>query len=386
LTNTPHLDRPAADASSFDHPPEPERIALCHEWLSGRSGSEKTFEMMAQEFPRADLFSLTWNRSAEYDFGGRAVSTTVLDRISPLRGKNALQLPLMPLAWRYASRREYDIVVTSSHACSKGFYPGREAIHLCYCYTPMRYLWLSNIDARHRRGARLTAPVSRALKRWDLKSAGWVDDFAGISHAVKDRIQDVYSRPARVIHPPVATDFYTPGGGEREDFVLAVSRMVPYKRLDLAIRAAQLAGTRLVIAGSGPQEQQLRQIAGDLAHPVEFVISPSDAALRELYRTARAVIFPPEEDFGIVPVEAQACGTPVVALARGGSLDTVVDGVTGVLVPEQSAEPFAEGLKMVLDGRFRPEDGVVNAGRFSQAQFRTRFRDWVLHAARGNGS
>jgi glycosyltransferase involved in cell wall biosynthesis len=381
LTNTPHLDEPARD-----HRPEPHRIALCHEWLSGRSGSEKTFEAMAREFPRADLFSLTWNRSAEYDFGGRSVKTTVLDKISPLRGRNALQLPLMPLAWRYASRREYDVVVTSSHACSKGFYPGREAIHLCYCYTPMRYLWLSNIDTRHRRGARLTAPVSLALKSWDRRSAGWVDDFAAISHAVKDRIQDVYSRPARVIHPPVATDFYTPGDAAREDFVLAVSRMVPYKRLDLAIRAAQIAGARLVIAGSGPQEPQLRQLAEDLEHPVEFVISPDDAALRELYRTARAVIFPPEEDFGIVPVEAQACGTPVVALARGGSLDTVVDGVTGVLVPEQSAGQFAEGLKMVLDGSFRTEDGVANARRFSQAQFRTRFRDWVLDAARGNGS
>lgn len=382
LTNTPHLDRPASNPR-----PEPHRIALCHEWLSGRSGSEKTFEAMAQEFPGADLFSLTWNRSAEYDFGGRSVKTTALDRIPPLRGRNALQLPLMPLAWRYASRREYDVVVTSSHACSKGFYPARRALHLCYCYTPMRYLWLSNIDSRHRRGSRLTAPVSVALKRWDLNSAGWVDDFAAISHAVKDRIQDVYSRPARVIHPPVATGFFTPGDEAGcKDFVLAVSRMVPYKRLDLAIRAAKIAGTRLVVAGSGPQEQQLRQIAEDLRHPVEFVISPDDAALRELYRTAGAVIFPPEEDFGIVPVEAQACGTPVVALARGGSLDTVVDGVTGVLVPEQRAELFAEGLARALDGGLRAADSVANARRFSEDRFRTRFRDWVLHAARGTGS
>jgi glycosyltransferase involved in cell wall biosynthesis len=386
LINTPHVDRPAG-ATSVDRHPEPKRIALCHEWLSGRSGSEKTFEIMAQEFPRADLFSLTWNRSANFDFGGRSVKTTALDRIAPLRGRMALQLPLMPLAWRYASRREYDVVVTSSHACSKGFYPGRQAIHLCYCYTPMRYLWLSDIDIRIRRGDRLTAPVSSALKSWDRRSAGWVDEFAGISHAVKDRIEDVYSRPARVIHPPVATDFYTPGeDAGREDFVLAVSRMVPYKRLELAIRAAGIAGIRLVIAGTGPQERQLRQIAEDLSHPVEFVISPDDAALRELYRTARAVIFPPEEDFGIVPVEAQACGTPVVALGRGGTLDTVVDGVTGVLAPEQSAESFADGLKKVLDGSIRSADCVANAGRFSQSQFRKNFRNWVEQAAEGNGS
>ncbi len=185
LTNTPHLDQPARDQRS-----EPDRIALCHEWLSGRSGSEKTFEAMAQEFPRADLFSLTWNRSAEYDFGGRSVKTTALDKIAPLRGRNPLQLPLMPLAWRYASRREYDVVVTSSHACERllSRAEGNPSLLLLYAHA-------LSVAVEHRRpapaGARLTAPLSLALKRWDLRSVGWVDDFAGISQAVKDRIQDV---------------------------------------------------------------------------------------------------------------------------------------------------------------------------------------------------
>jgi glycosyltransferase involved in cell wall biosynthesis len=341
--------------------------------------------MMAQEFPEADLYSLTWNRSASFDFGGRQVKTTFLDRVGLLRGRNALQLPLMPLAWRYSSRKEYDVVVTSSHACSKGFWPGRQALHLCYCYTPARYLWMSSIDARQRRALVNVAvsPIARALKTWDRRSAGWVDDFAAISKAVSGRIEQIYGREARVIHPPVATRFFTPDpGAVRQDFVLAVSRMVPYKRLDLAIRSCKLAGIPLVVAGSGPQEGELRELAADVGHPVDFVVSPDDAALRMLYRTCRAVVFPPEEDFGIVPVEAQACGTPVVALGRGGSLDTVLDGITGVLVEEQLAEPLAEGLKHALDeGRFSPEDCRRNAERFSEELFRGRFRSWVEGAA-----
>lgn len=357
------------------------RIALCHEWLSGRSGSEKTFEIMAQEFPEADLYSLTWNRSASFDFGARQVETTFLDRVGALGGRNALQLPLMPLAWRYSSRKEYDVVVTSSHACSKGFWPGRRALHLCYCYTPARYLWMSSIDARERRALvnAAVSPIAAALKTWDKHSAKWVDDFAAISQAVSGRIERIYGRQARVIHPPVATRFFTPDPGcAREDFVLAVSRMVPYKRLDLAIHACKLAGVPLVLAGTGPQELELRELAAGIRHPVEFVISPDDATLRTLYRSCKAVIFPPEEDFGIVPVEAQACGTPVVALGRGGSLDTVLDGITGVLVEEQRAEPFADGLEQALDeGRFSPKDCLRNAERFSEELFRRRFRSWV---------
>lgn len=336
---------------------------------------------MAQEFPGADLYALTWNRSASFSLGAREVTTTFLDRIGFLRGRNALQLPFMPLAWRWASRRHYDVVVTSSHACSKGFWPGRHSLHLCYCYTPMRYLWMAGIDIRHR-GAGLTAPVSRALKYWDKNAAGWVDEFAAISHAVQERIRQVYSRTARVIHPPVATEFYTPDTGvSRRDFVLAVSRMVPYKRLDLAIQASRLAGIPLVIAGSGPQERQLRALAGSLQHRVEFVISPDDATLRHLYRSCRALIFPPEEDFGMVPVEAQACGTPVVALGKGGTLDTVVHGSTGVLIEKQDAQLFANGLATVLCGRFSAERCRDNAGQFSTLRFREIFREWVMEAA-----
>ncbi|HEX2052392.1 MAG TPA: glycosyltransferase [Actinomycetota bacterium] len=360
-------------------------MALCHEWLSGRRGSEVTFELMARAFPGADLYALTRDPDAGLDFGGRPVRTTFLDRIGPLRGHNALQLPLMPLAWRYASRTRYDVVVTSSHACVKGFGPGRSALHLCYCYTPMRYLWMQELDRRSPL-ARLAAPLAAGLRAWDVKSANWVDHFAGISTAVVGRIERFYGRQARVLHPPVNTRFFTPDPAEpRSDFVLAFSRMIPNKKLDLAIRAAALAGMPLVVAGSGPQEGDLRTLAARTGSPVEFVIAPDDETVRRLYRTCRALIFPAEEDFGIVPVEAQACGAPVVALGRGGSLDTVVPGRTGILVERQEAEEFAEGLREAVDARFEPGDCVANAGRFSSERFLSDFTGWVSEAMEAAG-
>lgn len=371
--------RPADDASPSA------RVALCHEWLGARHGSEKTFEAMAACLPRADLYALTWNRSAGLAFGGRTVATTFVDRVAPLRDRRQLQLPLMPLAWRYASRRRYDVVVTSSHACVKGFWPARHALHLCYCYTPMRYLWLSGVDTRRPRSP-VTAPVEHALRGWDRRSAGWVDGFAAISTTVQQRIEEVYGRPSEVIHPPVETGYFTPAedpstGG----FALAVSRMVPYKRLDLAIRACHRLRHPLVVAGAGPAESELRGLAARLGADVRFVIAPSDDVLRQLYRAADVLVFPAEEDFGIVPVEAQACGTPVVALARAGTLDTVVAGSTGVVVPDQDEESFAAGVEAVLGGPFDPVACRDNAQRFSRAVFEDRFLAWVVASAAARG-
>ena len=360
-------------------------MALCHEWLSARHGSEKTFEAMAAALPGADLYALTRNAGADFAFGDRPVATTFLDHPMLRTRSRAVQLPLMPLAWRYASRRAYDVVVTSSHACAKGFRPGREAVHLCYCYTPMRYVWLASVDQRRRRSTAASL-AGRGLKAWDLRSVAWVDEFAAISTAVRQRIEQFYARPARVIHPPVDTDRFTPGDpSERGDFVLAVSRMVPYKRLDLAIGAASRLGYPLVVAGAGPQEARLRELAAGSASDVRFVIAPSDAELVALYRRARAVVFPAEEDFGIVPVEAQACGTPVVAYGRGGALDTVVPGQTGVLVAEQDAAGLADGIEAVLSGAFDAAACRRSAERFSAGRFRNGFLDWVIASAAASG-
>lgn len=363
----------------------PASLALCHEWLAARHGSEKTFEAMAGALPTADVYGLTWDPASGLDFGGRPVATTFLDRLRPLRGRRAVQLPLMPLAWRYASRRRYDLVVTSSHACAKGFRPAREALHLCYCYTPMRYLWLSSIDTRRRRSP-VTVPFEHLMRSWDRASVAWVDEFAAISTAVQARIEDLYDRPATVIHPPVDTDHYTPGdGGGAGGYALAVSRMVPYKRLDLAIGACHRIGHPLVVAGAGPAEAELRALAAGLGADVRFVVDPNDHRLRDLYRAADVLVFAAEEDFGIVPVEAQACGTPVVALNRGGTLDTVVRGTTGVLVDELDVDDFAAGIEEVLGRGFRASDCRANAERFSAARFENEFLDWVIGSAASRG-
>ncbi|HET9444435.1 MAG TPA: glycosyltransferase [Acidimicrobiales bacterium] len=358
-------------------------MALCHEWLSDRHGSEKTFQAMAEALPDADLHALTWNRDrVPFD---RPVATTALDRLGPLRDRRDLLLPVMPLAWRYSTRRRYDVVVTSSHACAKGFRPGRAALHLCYCYTPLRYVWFSGVDRRGPIGPaqRLAA---RGLRAWDRGSARWVDEFAAISGAVRDRIRDVYGRPARVIHPPVDTDFFTPAPEPvRPGFALAVSRFVPYKRLDLAVRACRAAGCPLVVAGAGPEEGRLRHLAAVLKADVTFVIGPSDEALRELYRTASALVFPAEEDFGIVAVEAQACGTPVVALAAGGSLDTVQPGRTGVLVRTTDEAEWAAAVDQALRSGTEVDACRAHALSFSGSRFRAQLRDWVASSAAGRG-
>jgi glycosyltransferase involved in cell wall biosynthesis len=364
------------------------RMALAHEWLDARAGSEKAFEALARLFPDADLYALTDTLGDAFDSGGRPVRTTFLGRVPVLRSRRDLALPLMPLAWRTATRRPYDLVLTSSHACVKGFGPARDALHLCYCYTPMRYVW----DPHDRRsGLHHLAGLGprAALRAWDRRSADRVDSFAGISTAVCERIQRCYDRPSRVIHPPVDTDFYRAGeAGESgrplpaAPFVLACSRFIPYKRLDLAMRAADRVGLPVVVAGKGPGEAQLRELAARLRVPVTFEVAPTDERLRDLYRAAAAFVFPALEDFGIVAVEAQACGTPVVALAQGGTADIVVDGETGALVEDQDVDLIAKGLQRALDID-DPAACVRQAASFSPAAFEARIRAWVADAEQG---
>ncbi len=368
----------------------PPRMALAHEWLDARAGSEKAFEALARIFPEADLFALVNALGDGFEAGGRPISTTLIDRIPGLRHRRQLALPLMPLAWRTVTRRSYDLVVTSSHACVKGFRPARAAVHLCYCYTPMRYVW----DSHDRRSGldRLAALGPRAaLRRWDRRAARWVDSFAAISHAVSDRIERHYGRRSRVIHPPVDTEFYSPAlPGTRSSevpipdgpFVLACSRFVPYKRLDLAILAADRAGLPIVVAGRGPGEAELRALAERVRVPVTFELAPGDERLRELYRAASVFVFPALEDFGIVVVEAQACGTPVVALAEGGTVDTVVDGVTGALVQAQDVDSFAKGILQAMD-LSDPRPCIARADEFSTSAFERRVRAWVDDAEYG---
>jgi glycosyltransferase involved in cell wall biosynthesis len=355
------------------------RIAVAHEWVSARAGSEKTFEALAHAFPSADLFALTVSPHVELETGGRQIETTFLDRLGPIRNRRGLTLPLMPLAWRLAGRqRDYDLVVTSSHACAKGFWPGRAAKHLSYVHAPMRYAWSPEIDARGASPA--LAPARALLRSWDRRSVGWVDSFAANSTEIAGRIREFYGSDAEVINPPVDTTFFRVSDEDLDrprHGLLAFGRLIPYKRFDLAIRAASLLKTPLVVAGTGPEEASLRDLAASLGADVQFVGAPSDVALRTLYQSAEALLFPGFEDFGIVPVEAQAAGAPVVGLGKGGLLDTVVDGVTGVHCTSSSPEALAAGVKRLRAQGISAGDCRQWAERFSVSNFILRVRSWA---------
>jgi glycosyltransferase involved in cell wall biosynthesis len=228
-------------------------------------------------------------------------------------------------------------------------------------------------------GSALARPVMAAMARWDRATAGRVHRYVTNSQHVARRIGRYYNREASVVHPPVDTAFFTPDGSSPDRYFLIVSALVPYKRLEVAIEAAARVGVPLRVAGRGPEEPRLRRVAAEAGGEVEFLGRRSDEELRVLYRGARAVLFPGEEDFGIVPVEAQACGRPVVALGRGGALETIIDGVTGVLVPESSVEAFASGLDRVgAEGAFDPAAARAHAERFGRDRF---LRDMAAEVA-----
>lgn len=355
------------------------KLAIAHEWLAVRAGSEKTFEAMAQAYPDADLYALTWDRDAQFDFSDRAVTTTLLDRWPALRDRRELALPLMSLAWKLIDvHDEYDQVLTSSHAFVRSFPPAKSATHFCYCHTPLRYAWVPDIDERTRKRIPGKSVAFAALREWDRRTAKTADYFAANSTAVRDRIHECYGRDSVVIHPPVDTVYYDlPEQPVERTRALAVSRFVPYKSVALAIEACAAAGVPLTVAGRGPQEQALRALATELGADVEFEISPSDERLRDLYRSSAVLVFPANEDFGIIPVEAQACGAPVVALDLGGARDTVVQRETGLRVSRQDMASFADAIGQVVASPPAAATCRRNAERFSVVRFVDELRDWV---------
>lgn len=355
------------------------RIALVHEWVAGRTGSERVFEALAEMFPTADLWALSAADDHGLDLGGRRLRTTVLDR-PVLRDRRALTLPLMPAVWRTLRSDRYDLVISSHHAFSAHNRLGADTVHLSYVHTPARYVWTPDLDGRG--GNPLLTPVRFGLQVVDRMGIRGVDSFAANSRETAERINEFWHRPATVIHPPVEVETFTPAANpvppaERE-YILGFSRLIPYKRLDLVIAAGEAAGVPVVIAGRGPEADTLRAQAAKASVPVRIVEGPDDGELVELYRGARCVVFPAYEDFGIVPLEAQACGTPVVALRAGGSLDTVVHGVTGELVAAQDPRLLAAASTRAAS--LDPAACRAHAETFRIEQFREKVNAWVrLH-------
>jgi glycosyltransferase involved in cell wall biosynthesis len=352
-------------------------VALVHEWFGATGGSENVFLAISEILPHAKGFVLWRDRDAEHGTGFRE---SWLGR-TPLRRTKPLALPVMPLAWRTLTRERFDVVISSSHAFAHTVKLGSrpDTRYLSYVHSPARYVWSPDFDGRG--GNPLLALPRKALQAADVRLSRHVDSYAVNSAEVRARLRRFWNRDARVIHPPVDVEFFAhprPGAGDRH-YLLGVGRWIPYKNFDLIIAIADAAGMPLVIAGSGPAEPALRRAATRARVPVTFEHRPSRERLRELYRGARALLYPAHEDFGIIPVEAQACGTPVVGVRRGGLLETVVDGETGYLVDGTDPARYADVLRHV-DALDRARI-AAHAWNFSPDVFRAKLVAWLTEQA-----
>jgi glycosyltransferase involved in cell wall biosynthesis len=363
------------------------RVAIVHDWLTGMRGGEKVLEAICELYPDATLYSLVRIHGAVSPRIERHQIRTSAVQWLPNAGRRYRQyLPLFPTAVELFDLDEYDLIISSSHCAVKSVIRSGRATHICYCHSPMRYAWdqFPAYFGPEQVGwlkSRLLRPVMARMARWDASTAGRVDRFVANSQYVAGRIRRYYNRGSTIVYPPVDIAFYHPAEAtprERRDrSFLVVSALVPYKRIDIAIEACRLAGAPLKIVGRGPEESHLRSLAGP---DVEFLGWRTDEEIRELYGRSAAVLLPGVEDFGMVPVEAQACGTPVVALRAGGACETVQNDVTGVLVDDESAQGFAAGLSRVLGLRLDPVAIRTSAERYSRERFMTDFQAAVSSA------
>lgn len=342
-------------------------------------GGEKALEVFCEIFPDADLFTLVHlPGTASPLIERRTVKRSAIQWL-PFAGRLYREyLPLFPMAVEQFDLDNYDLVISTSHCAAKSVVVTGRARHICYCLTPMRYAW-DQFDAYFgvarvgRLGNRVLRPMLAGLAKWDRATAGRVHRYLAISQYVARRIALYYNRQSTLVYPPVDTEFYEPrpdaAAGpppSSTPHFLVVSALVPYKRVDLAMMAARQAGVSLTVVGNGPERANLERLTGD---GVRLLGWKTAQEIRDLYRSATAAILPGEEDFGIVPVEAQACGRPVVALGRGGALDTVIDGQTGVLFDQPTVESLADGLRRAAAMTWDPARIRRHAETFSRARF-----------------
>ncbi len=361
------------------------RVAVVHDWLTVYAGAERVLEQMLNVLPQADLYSLVDFLPSEGRgfIHNKPVTTSFLQRLPRARTQYRNYLPLMPLAIEQFDLSGYDLVISSSHAVAKGVLTGPDQLHLCMCYSPIRYAW--DLQGQYLEEAGLTRGLKGAAARtllhrirlWDARTPNGVDEFIAISRFIARRILKVYRRGSTVIYPPVDT-----GGFElradKEDFYLTASRMVPYKKIDLIVEAfSKMPDKKLTVIGTGPDFEKIKAKAGP---NVQMLGYQPFSVLRDHMQRARAFVFAAEEDFGIVPLEAQACGTPVIAYGKGGSLETVRgsgEGPTGVHFDAQTVESLREAVRRFEGLTFDPAALRAHAETFSVPRFRGEFSRFV---------
>lgn len=363
----------------------PERIAVVHDWLPEVGGAERVLGEILKVLPKAHLFSLLdFLPESERTFlGGREVRTSFLQGLPGAKRFYRGYLPLMPLAVEHFDLAGYDLVLSSSYAVAKGVITGPDQLHLCYCHSPPRYAWdLQEVYLRQsRRSAGLTGFLARALlhyiRLWDCRTPNGVDAFAANSRFIQRRIWKVYRRRSSLIYPPVPMgDEDGRYSGKTRTHYLSLGRLVPYKRVDLLVETfRRLPHCELQVIGDGPERARLER---SLPANIRFLGRQPERVVSEALRSAKALLFAAEEDFGLVPVEAQAAGTPVIAYARGGAGESVLDGVTGVLFHEQTVEALIEAMNRADGLCFDPAVLRRNAMRFSAETFRSALSGWLV--------
>jgi glycosyltransferase involved in cell wall biosynthesis len=346
-------------------------VILCHDWLTGMRGGERVLETLCQAFPSAPIYTLLYNRDAISEtINAHPVHTSFLQNIPGIAKCYRNFLPLFPAAIRQMTPPEADLIISTSHCVAKSLRKTGNTRHLCYCFTPMRYAWCfyEEYFGSNPLKAAVAKPMLAALRRWDRTTASRVDRFVGISQHVQDRIRMAYGRESDIVFPPVDIHRCTPAetASPGAAFDLIVSALVPYKRVDLAVEAYNRMGSPLKIVGTGTEFERLKQIAGDT---IEFLEWQSDESVLELYRTCRMLIFPGEEDFGIVPLEAQACGTPVVAYNKGGATETIDDEKTGMFFAPQTPEALMDAIQRCANISWNSTTLRKHAEQFGTQQF-----------------
>ena len=354
--------------------------ALVHDYLLVMRGAERTFEAMAEMWPESPIYTALYcDRGTEARFDGRTIHTSYLQRTGARQGSFRRLLPLYPSAVERLPVRDHDVIVSSSSAFAHGVRAREDAVHVCYCHSPFRYAWHEREVALREVGPLVRPYLARVLdriRRWDLTASRRVTHYVANSSFTQERIARYYGLDATIVHPPVATERFRPG--VPEDYFLFVGELVRHKRVEVALQGARKAGVKLKLVGTGPDLERLRT---EYSGTGEFLGRVSDEALPGIYAGALALVVPNAEEFGIAAVEAQAAGRPVIALDRGGTSDTVEDGITGVHV-EDSVDAFAEAMRYVDYGRFDQAALTRNADLYAKASFQKRLAHAVSEAVR----
>jgi glycosyltransferase involved in cell wall biosynthesis len=360
------------------------KLAIVHDYLNQMGGAERVLKVLHEVYPDAPIYTSIYEPSlVDPAFRSMDIRTTFMQRLPFVHRHHQPFLPIFPLAFESIDLRGYDVVLSMSSAWSKSVLTRPDTCHVCYCLSPMRFAWSFLDYAAGERISRLQPlllPVLMALRAWDVASATRVDHFIGISTHINQRIRKFYRREAALIHPPVETAplARAAAGAGDDGYFLIVARLIPYKRIDLAIQACNLLRAPLKIIGDGRDRARLQAMAGPT---VEFVGSVDDTAKLRYLQRCRAFIFAAEEDFGIAPVEALAAGRPVVAFAAGGALDVVVEGKTGLFFHRQDPQTLAEALARVTDHAWDPLAISAHASQFDTGAFKTKLRQFVEEKA-----